>query len=213
MLDRLAMLAPLCLILAATDGAGTLDDPIIDSAMTEAEAFAGLSPDCPPEIRERQELLTIDYYGLDGKVHRGQVVVDRDLAADVRQVFVIAREHRFPIESAIPVSAPRFRKDERWDDDLSMEANNTSSFNYRPVTGGGRLSNHAYGRAIDVNPGINQYVKGSTVLPPGATYDPSRPGTITEGDPIVKAFLDRGWEWGGHWKSPKDYQHFEKPAR
>lgn len=22
--------------------------------------------------------------------------------------------------------------------------------------------------------------------------------------------MERGWRWGGHWTSPKDYQHFEK---
>ena len=40
----------------------------------------------------------------------------------------------------------------------SMEANNTSAFNYREVIGGGRLSNHAYGRAIDSYTFLNPYI-------------------------------------------------------
>jgi hypothetical protein len=30
------------------------------------------------------------------------------------------------------------------------------------------------------------------------------------GDPAVLAFTSRGWRWGGDWRTPKDYQHFEK---
>lgn len=41
-------------------------------------------------------------------------------------------------------------QDGRWDVELSMEANNTFAFNYREITPGGRLSNHACGRANDL---------------------------------------------------------------
>jgi len=27
---------------------------------------------------------------------------------------------------------------------------------------------------------------------------------------VVKTFIRLGWDWGGNWKSLKDYQHFEK---
>ncbi|MEV6448198.1 M15 family metallopeptidase, partial [Amycolatopsis sp. NPDC051716] len=26
-----------------------------------------------------------------------------------------------------------------------------------------------------------------------------------------RAFVSRGWTWGGSWDTPIDYQHFEKP--
>jgi hypothetical protein len=191
---------------------GTLEDPIVDSAMTEAMALDGLSPDCPDSIRRSQRLIDLRYYGEDGKVHRGQIVVHADLADDIRHAFEVALRGRFPIRSAIPVSHPRFRKDGKWDDDLSMESNNTSAFNYRPITGGKKLSNHSYGRAIDINPALNPYVKGNTVLPRGAKYDPAVPGTLTRGHPVARALLERGWEWGGDWETLKDYQHFEKPS-
>jgi len=193
--------------------AGTPADPIVDSGMTAAVAFDALDPACPKAVRERQVVVPVTYWGYDGKVHRGQLAVDRDLAKDVTEVFAIALEHKFPVRSAVPVSQPRFRKDRAWSDDLSMAADNTSGFNYRPVTGGGALPNHALGRAVDRNPLLNPYVKGVVTLPPGARYDPAAPGTLTADHPVTKAFLARGWAWGGNWTTLKDYQHLEKPVR
>jgi hypothetical protein len=150
---------------------------------------------------------------MDGLVHQGQLVLDADLVDDVQKVFALALKEKFPIRSVIPISDKRFRKDGRWDDELSMEADNTSSFNYREITGGGRMSNHAYGRAVDINTFENPYVKGDTVLPHGAHYDPKVVGTFTADSPIVREFLRLGWAWGGDWTSPIDYQHFEKPQK
>lgn len=192
---------------------GTLKHPIIDSRMTELEAFEGLDPKCPEEIRKRQRLITVKYYSTDKQVHQGQLVIDKELKSDVEKVFALALKEQFPIYSVIPISDKRFRKGNRWDDDLSMEANNTSAFNYREVTGGGRLSNHAYGRAVDINTFLNPYIKGNLILPHGATYDPKVAGTFTAESPVVREFLRLGWTWGGNWTSPKDYQHFEKPPK
>ncbi len=196
----------------STDPVGTASDPIVDSKMTADEAFEGLDRRCPKDLRERQQVVTVAYWGFDEKVHRGQLVVDKDLEKDIVEVFEVALKEKFPIRSVIPVSHAKFRKNEKWDDDLSMAANNTSAFNYREVTGGTSLSKHALGRAIDINPVQNPYIKGKTTLPPDSKYDPKAPGTLTADHPVTKAFLARGWEWGGNWKSLKDYQHFEKPA-
>lgn len=203
-------IAPSSVALAA-GAPGTLENPIIDSAMTEAEAFEGLDPNCPDEIRRRQMVLEVFYYSNDGKIHQGQLVLDRELARDIREAFAAALKERFPITSVIPISHPRFRKDGRWDDDLSMAANNTSAFNYRVITGGKKLSNHAYGRAIDINPATNPYIKGTIVLPPGATYDPDAKGAITSDSAVATTLVELGWDWGGSWRDRKDYQHFEKP--
>jgi peptidoglycan LD-endopeptidase CwlK len=192
---------------------GNLKRPIVDSAMTEAEAFEGLDPKCPDRIRKRQRLINVKYYSMDGRVHQGQLVLDSELVSDVKKVFALMLKERFPIYSVIPISDKRFRKDGRWDDELSMEANNTSSFNYREVTGGGRLSNHAYGRAVDINTFLNPYVKGNLVLPRGAKYDPKVAGTFTAESAVVREFVRLGWTWGGSWTSPIDYQHFEKPPK
>src|SRR6266436_3419315 len=193
--------------------AGTSKHPIIDSKMTEKETFEGLDPKCSQDIRNRQKVVNLKYYSSDGKIHQGQLVIDAELENDIKKVFELALKERFPIYSVIPISDKHFRKDGRWDDELSMEANNTSAFNYREITGGGRISNHAYGRAIDINTFQNPYIKNGIILPHGAKYDPSAAGTFIADHPIVRAFLQLGWDWGGNWTSPKDYQHFEKPAK
>ena len=95
---------------AQSQGTGTLKHPVIDSAMTEREAFDGLDPNCPAEIRKRQRLITVKYYSTDGRVHQGQLVVDSKLAGDVKRVFALALKERFPIHSVIPISDVRFRK-------------------------------------------------------------------------------------------------------
>jgi len=198
---------------AADEKVGTLKHPIIDSRMSKKEAFDGLDPKCPESIRKRQKLIKLKYYSFDGRVHQGQMVLDKDLVKDIKKIFELALKEKFPIKSVIPMSDMRFRKNGRWDDDMSMAAGNSSSFNYREITGGGRLSNHAYGRAVDLNTFQNPYIKGKISLPPGAKYDPAAPGTFTADSPIVKTFVSLGWAWGGNWKSPIDYQHFEKPLK
>ena len=187
---------------------GTIDNPIVDSNITLNEALRKYAP---PAFKRRQSIVDVLYYSFDGKVHKGQVVIDERLASDIREVFRIALGSRFPINSVIPVSHNRFHKNGEWNSDgQSMLSNNTSAFNYRKATGSKRLSMHSYGFAIDINPVQNPYIKGKIVLPPGAVYDKYKPGTLTYNSPIVKTFMRLGWTWGGNWKSLKDYQHFEK---
>jgi hypothetical protein len=104
------------------------------------------------------------------------------------------------------------------DDDRSMAPDNTSAFNCRRVTGSPRWSEHAYGRAVDINPLENPYVTGAgAVLPPeGAAHtgrDPGTLGLITADGPVVDAFAAIGWHWGGDWSSGRDYQHFSATGR
>lgn len=161
----------------------------------------------PDQLR----LVKMTVLGFDGKAYRGELVVARDVVRDVIGTFAELYHHRYPIERMLTV--------EKYDadDDLSMEANNTSAFNCRAITGGTAWSNHSYGRAIDVNPVQNPYISSSgNVYPPnGAPYvDRTRTdqGLIHADDATVRAFERRGWEWGGYWDTPIDYQHFEKPA-
>jgi hypothetical protein len=104
-------------------------------------------------------------------------------------------------------------------DEASMAANNTSAFNCRTVSDTARLSRHAYGTAIDVNPLWNPWVKPHPDHPDGLKVDPpsgrpwadrtrTDPGLFHAGSPAVRAFTDAGWIWGGTWQSAKDYQHF-----
>jgi D-alanyl-D-alanine carboxypeptidase len=152
-------------------------------------------------------LLTVSHWGFDGNVRRGRLVVHRDHATGMLGAMRRLYELRFPIRQMRLVDA--YGADDR----SSMAADNTSAFNCRFVAGTETWSEHAYGRAIDVNPIENPYVTDSGYVSPpaGARFaDRSRraKGMIYRGGAVVDAFAAAGWEWGGNWSWPKDYQHF-----
>ncbi len=179
--------------------------------VTAAELGATWRPGCPvgPEQLRRVD---ITHLGFDGKPHQGELVVHQDVVAEVIAIFERLYQLRYPIEKIRTVNLYPGAEDE-----LSMEDNNTSAFNCRPIPGSERWSWHAYGRAIDVNPLLNPYIDGTGNFEPknaGPYLDRSRsdPGLLHKGDPAVRAFTDRSWHWGGDWTNPIDYQHFERPA-
>ncbi|HEY5890928.1 MAG TPA: M15 family metallopeptidase [Acidimicrobiia bacterium] len=180
------------------------------STPTAAQLFASWEPGCPVDVSDLR-ILTMSHWGYDGKVRNGKLVVSATQVGAVTKVFQILYDERFPIERMEMV------EEYGGDDNASMAANNTSAFNCRPVTGGSSYSEHSYGHAIDINPLVNPYVKGSTILPPaGAPYaDRSQdaPGMIHAGDEVVVAFNGIGWVWGGTWTSLKDYQHFSATGK
>lgn len=187
---------------------GTLERPIVDSAMSREETLRpNPNFEISQEIFEQQVLINVVYKSFDGKFHQGQLVVHRDLEADIHDLFALIREIDFPVERAVPIVKYDFS------DDASMNDNNSSGFNPRYKTGKTELSNHGLGRAIDINPKQNPYIKGDQVEPLGAVYNLEIPGTIGPDHPIVKFLVARGWEWGGDWTSLKDYQHFEKTEK
>lgn len=178
---------------------------VIDSNLDFEEAVAGLS--IPQSILDNLSIVDVYYFGFDDKLHKGQLIVHKDAVLDIIEIFEFIRESRFPIEKVIPIS----KYD--WSDEKSMEDNNTSAFNYRFISGTRVISNHALGLAIDINPRLNPYIKNGSSLPKDCVYDTTKAGTITDGSQLVKEFNERGWNWGGHWKSLKDYQHFEKKLK
>jgi hypothetical protein len=155
----------------------------------------------PADLRS----VRLTHWGFDGRPHNGTLIVHRRVVGDAVAIFRRLYAARFPIRRMVPVSAYR------GSDDASMAVDNTSSFNCRFVGGARRWSMHAYGLAIDLNPIENPYVAGRRVSPPaGRAYldrRRARPGLITAGGAVVRAFASRGWEWGGTWSAP-DYQHF-----
>jgi hypothetical protein len=162
-------------------------------------------PGCPVPLEDLRYVRVL-HWGFDGVSHLGEVIVHHDTVDDLQAVFAALFVQRFPIRSM------RLIDDFGADDDTSIEAGNTSAFNCRAVTGGSSWSQHAYGRAIDVNPLENPYVSdGTTSHAASVPYlDRSnlRPGMIVAGDDVVDAFAAHGWAWGGYWSSPVDYQHF-----
>lgn len=207
------------------------EDVVVDSDMKLYEAFRGLAADCPAEIVAQQDMIRVFYFGTDGKLHHGNVVIHQALVNDVRQAFnVLLREH-VPIGSVIPVADARFERDGYWDDYASMAENNSSGFNYRRIITadgvGKRLSLHGLGMALDVNPTYNPcygspvvhntdaYSKEAAagyraVVPENGKYDLSHPSTLHERHPLVLTLESLGWTWGGRWGDPKDLHHFQK---
>jgi D-alanyl-D-alanine carboxypeptidase len=162
----------------------------------------------PGELR----LLRVDHWGLDGRVHRGELIAHRDHARRILVVLKKLFQARYPIQRLRLVDAYRA------DDDRSMAANNTSGFNCRRVSGTSRWSEHAFGRAIDLNPLRNPYVtRGGRVSPPAGRPYANRArraaGMIHGGDAVVRAFAAAGWRWGGYWSGSRDYQHFSATGR
>lgn len=176
----------------------------VDSALTLEGALSG--KEIPEVVRSTLALVEVRYIAADADAHQGQLVVHESLRADVEAIFDELFVARFLIVKAVPIC--RYG----WSDDASILDNNTSAFNYRSIGGTNRLSNHAFGRAIDINPLWNPLVRDGVIEPPGEAYDEQRPGTVVADGPVVKAFRIRGWQWGGEWQNPKDWQHFEKPA-
>ena len=166
---------------------------------------------CPVALADLR-LVTATYWGFDKRAHTGRIVVHRDVAADVLAVLGRLYAARFPIRRMVPVDAYG------GSDFRSIEADNTSAFNCRYVDGTTRWSEHAYGRAIDLNPIENPYVtsSGTTSHPASRRYlrrAPYRPGMAVEGGAVVRAFDAVGWGWGGRWSGARDYQHFSASGR
>lgn len=168
--------------------------------MTIDEALYG--KDIPHTIKETLTLVDIPYISPKGEILTGQLLIHRAVENEVSEIFNELLQMRFPVTKMIPIVFYH------WEDGESMKDDNTSAFNYRTIAGTDRLSNHSYGLAIDINPGLNPYVKDGLILPEGAIYDVTKAGTITP--EIAEVFLRRGWVWGGEWETLKDWQHFEK---
>lgn len=165
-----------------------------------------------PVARKDLRHIRATYVGFDGRTRPGSIIVHEDEANETVRVLRSLYRHDFPIR--------RMQLIDRYDGDdhRSMNADNTSGFNCRFVAGTNRWSEHAYGRAIDLNPIENPYVtpSGSVSPPAGQAYTDrsnKRKGMVHRGDGAYRAFKRQGWKWGGNWSGTKDYQHFSTSGR
>jgi hypothetical protein len=183
---------------------------LIDESTQERMASSWRSG-CPVPLQDLR-LVNVSHWGFDGAARTGEIVIHADFATEAVSAFDALFMARFPVEQM------RLVDDFGGDDDRSMAANNTSGFNCRAATGSDGWSEHAYGRAIDINPIQNPFVTASgSVLPPAGEAhldrDAAEPGLITRDGPVVAAFAAVGWRWGGDWVSGQDYQHFSATGR
>src|SRR2546421_3007823 len=168
---------------------------------------------CPVSL-SRLRVLTVSYWGFDGRVHAGQLIVNRDATAPLTKVFRRLFELQFSIRHMRLADAygPPQRSG-------SADGDISDAFECRqavpsPCSGGsgtGSWSEHAYGEAVDLNPIENPYVGcGRTRKRASLPYlDRShlRRGMVTPA--VVQAFRSIGWGWGGDWTgSTQDYMHF-----
>lgn len=153
------------------------------------------------------------HYDFSGEPREGELISNRSIAQDLVEIFYELYVAEYQIEKISLIDTYD------GDDTLSMEDNNTSCFNYRTVDGTDKLSKHALGLAIDINPFYNPYIRytkeGGQIISPIGSEDyadrsQSFPYKIDTDDLCYRLFTQYGFTWGGNWNSSKDYQHFQK---
>lgn len=151
----------------------------------------------PSSSRRFALYLTVTHWGYDNQEHIGHIVVHVKLADEIVVIFNELYDAHFLIECM------KIIDEYSADDELSMAANNSSAFCCRAITNNpGNFSLHSYGIAIDINPLVNPYVKGSQVLPEnGRAYldrTQDYTGIIVKSfdNPCYRIFTMHGYEWG-----------------
>ena len=202
------------LILPGIGKAGSIApiDKKIEARMRKGHSY---KDSCPVTLKDLR-YLRLRYLGFDGKDHTGEMIVHKDVAKNVILVFSDLYRIRYPIRKMRLVS------DYGGSDWKSIEADNTSAFNCRRATGSNNWSKHSFGKAIDINPIENPYIRRNGHISHRASYryktrrhrDKSNPADramIVKGDLSLKIFLKYGWRWGAYFSEAKDLQHFSHP--
>lgn len=177
------------------------------------ERITGISYQENPTISYQQlRYVQVLYFDFDEKECTGELICNEAIAQDLVEILYELHQASYPIEKI------RLIDEYNGDDEASMSDNNSSCFNYRVIAGTTKLSKHALGLAVDINPLYNPYVTnfdGDLNVAPanaGAYADRSAPSIakITHNDLAYQLFTEHGFTWGGDWKNSKDYQHFQK---
>jgi len=168
---------------------------------------------CPVGLQDLR-YLRIKYLNFEGKTKMGEMIVHKEVAGEVVDIFNELYRISYPIYKMKLVSAYR------GNDWQSIEADNTSAFNCRNATGSKKWSRHSYGKAIDINPIENPYISRTGRISHKASLQyrkrvhkynmVSDKAVLVRKDKAVKIFKNYGWNWGGDWSGIKDYQHFSK---
>ncbi|WP_244136014.1 M15 family metallopeptidase [Burkholderia sp. BCC0506] len=174
-----------------------------------------------PVTCERLRNVSFSYVDFSGQRRTGVVVVLDAVAPRVQVIFDQLYKLKFPLAKSRPIDFYN------GGDIESMDDNNTSAFNSRPITGGKKWSLHAYGVAIDINPVQNPYISfgknGIASIRPSVAalisvnrrdIRPNKAKRPGMSESVIDIFADNGFlGWGGYWNFPIDYQHFEIGSR
>lgn len=178
----------------------------IDRVPDDVLARSSWEAECPVRA-DQLRWVRLTFWGFDDARHTGELLVN----ADAAQAMVAAFERLY--DAKYPIEEMRITPADELEAEPTGDGNNTSAFTCRPIAHGSTTwSEHSYGRAVDVNPFLNPYVKGDVVIPElaSAYLDRGRtdPGVIHADDAVTRAFASVGWIWGGSWQHSKDYMHF-----
>jgi D-alanyl-D-alanine carboxypeptidase len=175
----------------------------------EGCSWRGDDPRCPRW--DALAYLVVDHVTFDGAMARGELVVAVAIAERARELFRRLWQLGFPIRQM------RLVDDFGADDDTSMAADNSSALNFRVISGTDVLSQHALGRAIDINPIENPWRRPDKIVPEAgrafADRTDVRPGMIVRPGPVVASFDEIGFEWGGDWLHAFDDHHVHIRSR
>ena len=168
---------------------------------------------CPVSLQNLR-YLQVMHKNFSGRDQLGEIIVHKDVAFEVKQIFKELYAIGYPIRKMKLVS------DFKGSDWQSIEADNTSAFNCRNATGSKKWSKHSYGKAIDLNSIENPYISRSGHISHKASqqyrkrlhtkHTASDKAILLKNDKAVRIFKKYGWKWGGDWSGVKDYQHFSK---
>lgn len=149
------------------------------------------------EIEKDIISLSINYIDYEGNEKTGVIEVNKRISNNVLGAFNDLYEIKFPINKID-------KSYQRNDEDIIMD-NITTGYNFRYVMGTNKLSKHATGYAIDLNPKVNP-AKPSRI---SHVYDDSiETGKITE--EVIEIFKKWGFKWGGEiFGNFWDSHHFE----
>jgi len=176
--------------------------PAAVRARMDGCSWHGDDPRCPRW--DDLAYLRLDHVSFGGTA-TGELVVAAALAPRAVALFRRLWQLGFPIRQL------RLVDDFGASDDASMAADNSSAFNFRVIDGTDQLSQHALGRAIDLNPVENPWRRPDRILPAAgqafADRRVIRPGMFVRPGPVVAAPHKLGWAWGGDWRHAFDDHH------
>ena len=205
-MHRFFLIVLFCLAIVGLEAQEFSSQPVPDSVFRRMQGRSW--PEGCSVRRADLRYLRLSHFDAEKKEHVGEMVCNKAIANDLLDIFRELYRQKYPIQRI------RLIDDYEADDERSMQANNTSCFCYRTVAGSKKLSKHAQGMAIDINPLYNPCVKGRRVQPANAREYADRSKKfrckITANDLCYQLFIQHGFKWGGAWNSLKDYQHFEK---
>ncbi|CAA6807782.1 MAG: Unknown protein [uncultured Sulfurovum sp.] len=185
--------------------------PEVKERMLKADSWR---QGCPVHLNDLR-YINVNYFDFNSQTVSGEIIVHKEVADDVVNIFADLYAIGYPVRQM------RLVADFGANDWESIEADNTSAFNCRPVTGKKKKwSKHAYGKAIDINPIENPYVNRKGYISHKASWkykkrvhkvnSPADRAVLLKNDKATKIFKSYGWTWGGDWRTIKDYQHFVK---